>query len=244
MARTGRRRAVVRRSRAPLLLALVALLGIGVTVAASGLVPPPDLPGDVADGVAGAGVGDPESPETKSAPTADEESPTPVDLDLSNLPVRRTLDCSVLDGDLVREALGAPVALRRGYVSGDRVEVTPAVTDVVAEDGCLFRSPRADARVWVFSAPVGTAYAQTLVREARGAPGCASRPDETGFGDPTLTDVCTTEQPRTVTATLRGLFGDAWLTCRLSVQEAPEDEVLGRAQRWCTEVATVLGTGS
>lgn len=258
MGRTGRRRAVVRRSRAPLLLALVALLGIGVTVATSGLVPAPGPAGlaeDLVRGGAadeGAGAREPEAPDAArrdAAPDAASEAtsaqaPAPIDVDLSNLPVPRTLDCPALDGDPVREALGAPVALRRGYVSGDRVEVTPGVTDVVAEDGCVFRSPRADARVWVFSAPVGTAYARRLVREARGVQGCAARPDETGFGDPTLTDVCTTEEPRTTTATLRGLFGDAWLTCRLSVQDAPEDEVLGRAQRWCTEVATVLGTGS
>lgn len=243
MARTGRRRAQVRRSRAPLFLALVALLAIAVTVAATTLVGPVDPVGDgpeaaPADDAPGKGA-----PETGS-PSPSVPDPTPIDVDLSNLPVPRTLaDCSVLDHDAVRDALGAPVTLRRAYVSGDRVEVSPGVTDVVAEDGCVFRSPRADARVWVFSAPVSTADARTLVREARRAPGCSSRPDETGYGDPSLTDVCADEDPARITATLRGLFGDAWLTCRLSVEDEPKREVLDRAQRWCVEVAATLAAG-
>ena len=243
MGGTGRRRAEVRRSRAPLLLGVVALLAIGVTVAATAMVGPLDPVGDEPEPPA-AGSAEPAEPagDGTSAGSRSPSAavPTPIDVDLSNLPVRRTQDCAVLDGDPVREALGAPATLRQGYVSGDRVEVSPGVTDVVAEDGCVFRAPRADAHVWVFSAPVGTAYARTLVREARRTPGCSPRPDETGFGDPTLTDVCATGGPGT-TATLRGLFGDAWLTCRLSVEDEPAGEVLDRAQRWCVEVAATLG---
>jgi len=253
MASTGRRRAEVRRSRAPLLLALVALLGIGATVAASTLVGPlgpvSDEPatspsGSVSPGDARDRDGSPTAGGTVSQSPSD-AVPPPIDVDLGTLPVGRTLDCAVLDGDPVRQALGAPVTLRQEYASGDRVEVSPGVTDVVAEDGCVFRSARAEARVWVFSAPVGTAHARTLVREARRTPGCTPRPDETGFGDPTLTSTCPGEEPAgdpTGTATLRGLFGDAWLTCRLSVQDEPEGEVLDRAQRWCVEVAAVLGS--
>ena len=258
MARTGRRRAPVRRSRAPLLLALVALLGIAMTVTATTLVGPLDPLSDEpeaapsatdapANGSGRASEPDDDEPTEEESPAEEsaEAFPTPIDVDLSNLPVPRRLDdCSVLDGDPVQEALGAPVALRQGYAAGDRVKVAPGVSDVVAEDGCAFRSPRAEARVWVFSAPVGTAYARMLVREARGAPGCSTRPDETGFGDPTLTDVCTTRGPRAVSATLRGLFGDAWLTCRLTAEGESRDEVLDRAQRWCTEVAATLGARS
>lgn len=251
MARTGRRRAEVRRSRAPLVLVLVALLAIGLTLAATAVVGPLDPAGDEPDAAqdaapeADAGKGDaPESDPRASTVGSPAESPsTTIEVDLSNLPIERTLDCSVLDGDAVREALGAPVTLRQSYVSGDRVEVSPGVTDVVAEDACVFHSPRAEARVWVFSAPVGTAYARALVREARRAPECMPRPDETGFGDPTLTDVCTGDDPAGSTATLRGLFGDAWLSCRLSSEDEPAVVVLGRAQAWCTEVAATLGAG-
>ncbi|MFP5252820.1 MAG: hypothetical protein ACLGH4_03375 [Actinomycetes bacterium] len=246
MARTGRRRAEVRRSRAPLLLALVALLGIAATVAATALVDPADLVGEDPEAVPSANSGALERSEASGTPSA--EPPSPAEVDLSNLPIPRSLDdCSALDGDPVRGALGAPVTLRQSYASGDRVEVSPGVTDVVAEDGCVFRSPRADARVWVFSAPVGTAYARTLVRQARRAPGCSPQPDGTGFGDPTLTDVCTTraagDEPPTTTVTLRGLFGDAWLSCSLGVQDESRAEVLDRARRWCTDVATTLGAG-
>ena len=251
MARTGRRRAEVRRSRAPLVLLLVALLAIGLTLAATAVVGPldpvGDEPGAAPDTTPGADPEGGDEPETDPG-TTPEESPTqpsttPIDVDLSNLPIERTLDCSALDGNAVREALGAPVSLRQTYVSGDRVEVSPGVTDVVAEDGCVFHSPRAEARVWVFSAPVGTAYARTLVREARREPGCTPRPDETGFGDPTLTDTCTGSGRAGSSATLRGLFGDAWLTCRLSSEDEPASAVLERAQPWCTEVAATLGAG-
>jgi hypothetical protein len=245
MVRTGRRRAEVRRSRTPLVLLLVALLGIALTVAATAVVgpfdPAGDEPGAAPDVEPGGSNDDPET--TSETSPSGTPATTPIDVDLSNLPIGRTLDCSVLDGDAVREALGAPVTLRQTYASGDRVEVSPGVTDVVAEDGCVFHSPRAEARVWVFTAPVGTAYARTLVREARRAPGCSPRPDETGFGDPTLTDVCTGDDRAGSTATLRGLFGDAWLTCRLSSEDEPPGVVLGRAQPWCTEVAATLGAG-
>ena len=250
MARTGRRKAEVRRSRAPLLLAVVALLAIGVTVTASALVGPLAPVADDDPEAAPSAGGRPDTAEDRgsspgpASPSPSTAAPTPIDVDLSNLPVPRSLDeCGVLDGDPVREALGAPVSLRQGYASGDRVEVAPGVTDVVAEDGCVFRSPRADAHVWVFSAPVGTAYARTLVRQARRTPGCTPRADETGFGDPTLTDVCRDGDPAPTTVTLRGLFGDAWLTCRLSVEEEPAGEVLDRAQRWCVEAAVTLGSG-
>lgn len=238
---TGRRRAPVRRSRAPLLLALVAVSGIAVTVAATGLVGRPDPTGDGSadrSGESGAATG--ADPDRSAAAV-----PSPLDVDLGSLPVPRSLaDCSVLDGDAVHDALGAPVSLRQAYRSGDRVEVAPGVTDVVAEDGCVFRSPRADARVWVFSAPVGTAFARTLVRQASRSPGCTEAPDGAGFGDPGLTDVCTTrtrgDEPATTSATLRGLFDDAWLTCRLSVEDGSPDEVLARARSWCVEAAVTL----
>lgn len=254
MARTGRRRAEVRRSRAPLLLALVALLGIGVTVAATAVVGPlgptdgqsasPPATSDTASDA----TGDPAPALTSGSGSPTPRATTPPEVDLGNIAVPRTLeDCSALEGDAVAEALGAPVTLRQGYRSGDRVEVSPGVSDVVAEDACVFRSPRADARVWVFSAPVGTAFARALVRQARQAPGCTAQADETGFGDPTLTDVCTGGpggRSEETTATLRGLFGDAWLTCSLAVEDESRDEVLDRARRWCTEVATVLAADS
>lgn len=225
---------------------MVALVGIAVTVAATLLVGPLDPTG--ADPQGRSAPEDSPSAATDGTGPAAAGGPAPADVDLSSLPIRRALeDCSVLDGDPVQDALGAPVSLRQAYRSGDRVEVAPGVVDVVAEDGCVFRSPRADARVWVFSTPVGTAFARTLVREARAAPRCTPAPDRTGFGDPTLTDVCTTrargDGAGTTSATLRGLFGDAWLTCRLSVEDGSPGDVLARAQRWCVEAAASLGAG-
>jgi len=42
--------------------------------------------------------------------------------------------------------------------------------------------------------------------------------------------------------TLRGLFGDAWMSCELAVPgRAPASETQRRGEQWCLRVATTLG---
>jgi hypothetical protein len=167
-------------------------------------------------------------------------------LDLSNLPVARSLACESLHDRELVAALGADVVDRDDYTSGDTIEIAPGVTDIAHEDGCVFTAGDAEARVWVFAAPVGTPEARRLVRETRGVRGCTFPRDGTGFGSPGLTSVCPVRprdgEPPAVAATLRGLFGDAWLSCQLSgpASEGPA-AVLQRADRWCVHVATTLG---
>lgn len=236
MSRRGRRRADVPRSRGPLVLALVAGLAIAVTVAA----------GLWTDRFGRSGAPGPtgttESSGTPGPAESSSPGPAPQDLDLSHLPVARSLACDTLDDETVTRALGAPATARRHYASGDRVEVADGVTDVVHEDGCVFASRAAEARVWVFTAPVSTAHAADLVDRAGRRPWCTVVRDGAGFGEPGATDVCTSRRPPATTVTLRGLFGDAWLSCSLEIREQVTSEAArARAERWCVQVASVLG---
>jgi hypothetical protein len=230
MAPGGRRKAAQpgNSTRGPLLLALVAVAGAAVTTAALLFGPTADEPAE-------------ERSEPDPSPTVTQRP-----LDLSHLPVARGLACATLDDPELVAALGAEVEDRDDYTSGDTIEIAPGVTDVAHEDGCVFTAGGAQARVWVFAAPVGTPEARRLVGETRGVRGCTFPRDGTGFGSPGLTSVCPVRprdgEPPAVAATLRGLFGDAWLSCQLSgpASEGPA-AVLQRADRWCVHVATTLG---
>jgi hypothetical protein len=230
MARGGRRKAERAQNhlRGPLLLTLVAVLALGVTAVAL---------------VVGPSAQAPDSPEAAGSPSP---SPSPnatrsrAPLDLSKLPVARTLTCDAVDDAALATALGGTPTDDRSYVSGDRVEIAPGVTDTSHEDLCGFESANAEARVWVFAASVGTPQARRLVRDARDTPRCSFPADATGFGTPSLTSVCTRDDE--VVTTLRGLFGDTWLSCELAVSgPAGPDAVHTRANRWCVHVATTLG---
>jgi hypothetical protein len=60
------------------------------------------------------------------------------------------------------------------------------------------------------------------------------------FGEPST--ICRTQADGVTTYTFRGLFGDAWLTCRLVVGAGQED-TLDHAGRWCAAVATGAAAG-
>lgn len=235
MGAQGRRRAErPERTRTPLALVAVAVAAILVTVTAIALWPAPE------DGRTG----------RAARTTPDLATPMPLttpSVELGNLPIRRSLDCRVVDDDAVRVAIGGPVGRRESYVNGDRVEITPGVTDIAHEDSCSFANADSEARIWVFAAPVTPAEAGQLVRQARGTSGCRFLETATGFGDPDLTGVCVQRPPgtgdlRRIVATLRGRFGDAWLSCELSDSgDTNQEDVLSRASRWCVHVATTLG---
>ena len=227
MARGGRRKAerAQKHGRWSLLLALVAVAAIGVTALALVLVPAAETP---------------RSPAATPTPSSSPDTATRAPLDVSKLPIARTLPCEAVDDPALATALGAEPTGSTSYVSGDRVEVAPGVTDTAHEDLCGFEAAGAQAKVWVFAAPVSTPQAHRIVRDVRATPRCSFPADATGFGTPGLTGVCT--RGDTVTTTLRGLFGDAWLSCELSVSGAAgADAVRSRADRWCVHVATTLG---
>ena len=108
--------------------------------------------------------------------------------------------------------------------------LAPGVTDVSHEFNCTFdASTGAQARVWVFAEPVTTAVGRSIVQEARREPGCAVRPDAPTFGTPSVGTLCRTGSPASRAVTLRGLFGDAWLSCRLSTPGASSADRDGTA---------------
>ena len=234
MAQGGRRKAVRpdggSNTRTPLLLALVAAVAAAVTVTAL---------------VLGPGAGQEAAAPRVPAASSPSPSRSTAPLGLSHLPVARILMCDALDDDSLVTALEGPVTTRDSYTNGDRVEIVPGVEDVAHEDSCRFGSGDAEAQVWVFAAPVGTTEARRLVRETRAVRGCTFPGNVTGFGSPGVAGVCTVRRPGrsgSQEATFRGLFGDAWLSCRLSTAAGEQpDVVLQRTDRWCVHVATTLG---
>lgn len=193
--------------------------------------------GAVAVGLLVAGA--PEDPARRAdAPDPTASAPAKVELDVSRLPIPREPFCADLDDPEVPLALAAPVDDGSSWESGDTVLLAPGLRDVAHEFGCRFVGADAEARVWVFAAPVSVAEARRLVREARSADGCRVLRSGTAYGRPGLTRACSDGGEVEVSA--RGLFGDTWLTCQLT-DGADRGEVTRRAERWCVHVATTLG---
>lgn len=198
-------------------------------------------------GVVYAGLRDPGPDRSAAAPTPS-ASPTPLSsLDVSDLPITRGPFCALLETRDVETALGGPVATTNHYDSGDRAPLAPGLTDVAHEYGCGYGAANgARARAWVFAEPVTTATAASLAREAAGGTGCRPVPDSPRFGTPSASTLCRAADPAATVVTLRGLFGDAWLTCQLSTPRtgpaaATASDTTRRAEQWCLRVATTLG---
>jgi len=144
-------------------------------------------------------------------------------VDTTGLTVRRASFCVRVGDRTAAAALGAPVSTRASYRPGQSVAVTPTLTDVVDEYGCSWSAASgATARFWVFGPPVTAAQAQRLAAQV--PPGC-TRAKAPAYGAPTSALTCDG------TVLLRGLFGDAWLSCELTTAS------VGRAGRWCLAVA-------
>jgi len=177
-------------------------------------------------------------------PSASPASTTPMaSLDLSGLPIERADFCGRLDQGDVEDALGGPVTDTAHYGSGDRVALAPGVVDVSHEYDCTYAAADGtQARAWVFAEPVTTSVGRGIVREAKAEQGCRPLEKAPTFGTPSVGTLCRVAQPTARAVTLRGLFGDAWLSCRLSTPGATD--ALGtvqRAEQWCVRVATTLG---
>jgi hypothetical protein len=175
------------------------------------------------------------------AASPDPSGSTAAEIDVSDLPIARAPFCPLVDDDEVSDALDGDIDGTDSYEPGDTVRVAPGVRDVAHEHSCSFEGSGAEARVWVFAAPVSTAQARGLVRDLRGEQGCKATPTGTTYGTPGLTRVCTGGGE--VEASLRGLFGDTWLSCQVTDQGDAVDAraVESRAGRWCVHVATTLG---
>jgi hypothetical protein len=199
----------------------------------------------VTAGVAYAALRDPGPDGGRAAPTS-AATPTPLaDLDLSGLPVPRRSFCAALEQDAIETALRGPVTRTEHYDSGDRARLATGLTDIAHEYNCGYASaPGARARAWVFAEPVTTPVARNLVRDAAGGTGCAPVTDGPRFGTPSVGTVCRTGRPATTAVTLRGLFGDAWLSCQLTTPgTAGASATVRRAEQWCARVASTVGDG-
>lgn len=180
-------------------------------------------------------TGEASSSSTAPPTTRAADPGTPLeDLDTTALVVRRAPFCDLVDPEAVTRALGEEVSGVTVYRSGQRVKVSDDLADVVHEFGCRWSAGDSTAEAWVFAPPVTRGRAKVLLRG-----GC----DGTGpaYGDPSAT--CRTQADGRVTVTTRGLFGDAWLTCRLTVDAGTAD-LEDRAGRWCAAVAEGAATAS
>lgn len=178
------------------------------------------------------------------APSASPTAPTPMaSLDLSGLPIARTDFCGRLDRGDVEHALGGPVTGTAHYGSGDRVALVPGVVDVSHEYNCTYdAADGTQARAWVFAEPVTDTVGRRIVRDARAEAGCRPLERSPTYGTPSIGTLCRVARPEARAVTLRGLFGDAWLSCRLSTPGSADPlGTVQRAEQWCVRVATTLG---
>jgi len=154
-------------------------------------------------------------------------------VDTTTLTVRRTAFCADLPAATAAAALGGP-ARTTSWRPGQRMQVGDKLTDVVDEYGCSWATASgAMARAWVFAPPVTSARADKLAHQK--PTGCTpltpapAAADEPVFGRPSSALTCGDS------TLLRGLFGDAWLSCELASHD------LDLVGRWCVAVARAAG---
>lgn len=180
---------------------------------------------------------------TDTTPPAPKREPaaytgTPLsDFDSAATVVRRAPFCELVPAEAVEAALGA-AGTASGYDNGEQTDAVPG-GDVAHEYGCRARPEAGStglAEGWVFAPPVTAGAARRLVAEARRTKGCDPLPATPAYGSPSIGLLCATGDERSVT--YRGLYGDAWLACRLTLPAGtPQEQLLDRAGRWCVAVA-------
>ncbi|MCR1782187.1 hypothetical protein KVF89_06555 [Nocardioides carbamazepini] len=159
------------------------------------------------------------------------------DFDTAKAVVQRVPFCDLVPEPAVTEALGQEATLAP-YGNGERSDAFPG-GDVAHEYGCRFSpadtAATAEARGWVFAPPVTPEAAQRMV-ETPVAKTCTALPAAPAYGAPSAGTLCPGDGVQTVS--FRGLFGDAWLACSLTLPaDVPQDDVVDRAGRWCVAVA-------
>lgn len=163
---------------------------------------------------------------------------TPLDgFETTTLTVPRAGFCSAVDPRQVEAALGGEPVDAQSYDNGEEVTLADGITDVAHEFGCTWiRSDQSEARAWVFAPPIDPDRARRLVTAAGRQKDCLASP-EPAYGSPSVEVLCTGEAGGV--ASYQGLFGDAWLTCELSLKdpEVSGAELLRRTGAWCVGVA-------
>ncbi|MCW2794489.1 MAG: hypothetical protein JWO76_3587 [Nocardioides sp.] len=190
-------------------------------------------------GLAGCQGDPPHEPAT--VPSA---SSTPLaSVDTNALTVPRADFCGLVAPAQAREALGAEVASSTSYANGDPARLAPGVRDVAHEFGCTWTAADgAVARAWVFAPPVTRARANALRRDEL-RPGC-TRAKGPAYGAPSVATRCSGHGREGTELGYFGLFGDAWLSCTLTLP--PGADWRGqpeRADRWCAAVLLAAAAG-
>ena len=181
--------------------------------------------------------------------TGDAPDPAPVpsdpgtplaSYDASGVAIVRAPYCDRVDEAAVEDALGGPPRRDSSWDNGDPVRLTDGSKDVAHEYGCTWAAGTARARTWLFAPPVSAAGARDAVTQARTTRGCEPDEQAPAFGTPSVALVCT--EGALVSASYRGLFGDAWLVCEVTGQDSRE-KLAQRAGRWCVAVAEAARAG-
>lgn len=161
--------------------------------------------------------------ETTTAPPAATPLAEPLSsVDTATLTVQRAPFCNRLSSDDLKAALGGAVRHTAPYSAGDKATVGRGVTDVVDEYGCRWSSSHRQARAWVFAAAVAPTWARRLAADVPA--GCQTL-HGISYGAPSSALRCGDA------IRLRGLFGQAWLTCELTNGD------VDLAGRFCLAVA-------
>jgi hypothetical protein len=156
-------------------------------------------------------------------------------IDTTRVTVARAAFCDRLGPESAEEALGGEVDSSSSYGNGEPAQLGDGVRDVAHEFGCSWTAAGgATARAWVFAPPVTRARARRLQDEALG-PRCAATKD-VGFGAPSVATLCAT--PEGTEQGHFGLFGDAWLSCTLTLprRDAGLPDQPERVSAWCAAV--------
>lgn len=197
----------------------------------------------VGAGVAVTGPDEGSAPGPDADPPAVATAPSSLDeIETRGLAAQRAPFCDGVDPAAVEDALGEPASRADAYGNGETAALTPQVTDVAHEHGCLWSAGRTTARGWVFAPPVTPGRARGLVDAAASGKGCSRVEDAPALGRPGIALVCDRGDVRE--ASYRGLLGDAWVVCTISAPRSLDRaEHLDRTSRWCAAVVTAA-TGS
>lgn len=166
---------------------------------------------------------------------------TPVTkFDSAGITLAREPFCDRLTTAAVKRALADDPQQASVYGPGEKAPVTTDIDDVADEYSCTFTSATAEARAWLFAPPVTADLAQTLIQRLRREDGCAATAAAPAFGDPSVALLC--RASGRVEASYRGLFGDSWLSCSVTMTDADPKKLADRAGRWCVAVAQAAGS--
>ncbi len=181
-------------------------------------------------------TGPDDAPPSATPAAAPPSAATVSSLDTGALLVARTDFCTAVPEDAVADAVADQATEVRAYGNGRRARIVGSLRDVAHEFSCAWTAADGTvARAWVFAPPVTSERAATLVASAESDSGCRPLADAPSYGVPSVALTCT--QGDTRRQSFRGLFGDAWLTCQLTVPgTVPVTALTERTGRWCAAV--------